>query len=82
MAAPLTLAAATAEQQALELCNKLAAAITTYQTANPTANLKGLRVTRAIDINNARATFSIVLPLIAAGTTDGGLEIDAEAVLA
>lgn len=82
MAAPVTLAAATAEQQALELCNKLAALIATYSTANPTANLKGLRVTRAIDINNSRATFSIVMPLTAVGSADGGLEIDAEAVLA
>jgi hypothetical protein len=82
MAAPLTLAAATAEQQAFELCNKLSAAIAAYSLANPTADLKGLRVTRALDINNGRATFSLVLPLTAVGTTDGGLDIDAEAVLA
>ncbi len=81
MAAPITLTAATAEQQSFELCNKLFAAITAYQTANPTANLKGFRVTRALDINNSRATFSIVVPLTAAGTTDGGLDLDAEAVL-
>jgi hypothetical protein len=82
MAAPLTLAATTAEQQAFELCNKLSTAIAAYTTANPTANLKGMRVTKSLDVNNNRATFSIVVPLIQVGTLDGGLELDADAVLA
>jgi hypothetical protein len=83
MAAPLTLVASTAEQQTFEICNKLAVAITAYQTANPSADLKGMRVTRSLDVANSRATFSIVLPLTQiVGVTDGGLELDAEAVLA
>jgi hypothetical protein len=82
MAAPLTLAATTAEQQAFELCTKLAQAIAAYTAANPAANLKSMRVTQAIDLNNSRATFSITLPLVQSQSTDGGIEFDADPVLA
>ncbi len=82
MAAAITLASTTAEQQALELPAKLADAIAAYSAANPTANLKGLSVTKSVNLNTNRATFSIVVPLVVTNSIDGGLEFDAEAVMA
>lgn len=82
MAAAITLNAATAEQQALELSSKLAAAIAADVVANPTANRKGLSVSQSINLNTQRATFSIVIPLTKTDSADGGIEFDAEAVLA
>lgn len=82
MATPLTLAGTTIEQQALELCTRLAALITADKAANPTADLKGLNVTQAINLNTKRATFSVVIPLVQTDSTDGGIEFDADTVLA
>ena len=82
MAAAITLNATTLEQQALELGNKLSAAIEAYKVANPTADLKSLGVSRSINLNTNRATFSITLPLTQTDSADGGIEFDAEAVMA
>lgn len=82
MAAAITLASATAEQQALELPAKLADSIAAYRAANPSADLKGLAVTKSVNLNTNRATFSIVVPLTVTNSADGGLEFDAEEVLA
>ena len=82
MAAAITLSAATAEQQALELATKLAAVIEADRAANPNADLKGLNVSQSINLNTQRATFSIVVPLVKTNSADGGIEFDAETVLA
>lgn len=82
MAIAITLTAATAEQQALELCTKLAKLIADDTLANPTANRKALAVSQNINLATQRATFSIVLPLIQTNSADGGIEFDADPVLA
>ncbi|MEM9092240.1 MAG: hypothetical protein AAGC93_26350 [Cyanobacteria bacterium P01_F01_bin.53] len=82
MAAAITLSAATAEQQALEFATKLASAIATDKVANPSADLKGLNVSQNINLSTQRATFSIVVPLVQSASADGGIEFDAETVMA
>jgi len=78
MAAALTLVSATAEQQAFEMCTKMAAAIAADRVANPTADLKGLNVTRSINLNTQRASFTVVIPLVQSDSADGGIEFDAD----
>lgn len=82
MAAAITLNASTLEQQALELGVKLAAAIDADKVANPSADLKSLAVSKSINLNTNRATFTITLPLVQTNSGDGGIEFDAEAVMA
>ncbi len=81
MAASITLSSTTAEQQALELPSKLSEAIATYRLANPTTDLKGFSVSKSVNLNTNRATFSIVVPLTVTNSSDGGLEFDAAEVL-
>ncbi|MEO0884685.1 MAG: hypothetical protein AAFY54_01975 [Cyanobacteria bacterium J06648_10] len=81
MADTLILAGASAEQQALELCTRLASIITAYKAANPTADLKSLAVSQTLNLNTKRATFSVVLPLTQTNSADGGIEFDAEVVI-
>lgn len=82
MAAAITLNSSTAEQQALEFCTRLAKVIADYKVSNPSADLKALAVSQNINLATQRATFSIVVPLIQAASADGGIEFDAEGVLA
>lgn len=82
MVPPITLSATTAEQQLFEICTRFVKVAAAYKAANPEADLKSLNVTQALDLNRARATFSIVLPLVQTDTADGGIEFDAESVMA
>ena len=82
MAAAITLSATTAEQQALELSSKLAAVIAEDRAANPNTDIKGMSVSQSVNLNTQRATFTIVIPLVKTHSADGGIEFDAETVLA
>ena len=81
MAAAITLNAATAEQQALELGSKLSQIIADYKAANPNADLQGLSVTRSINLGTRRATFNFTVPLAETNSPDGGVEFDAQEVM-
>ncbi|MGB3787815.1 MAG: hypothetical protein WA949_07380 [Phormidesmis sp.] len=81
MAAAITLASTTQEQQIIELLNKSRAVIDAYIAANPEVDLKGLSVNADLDITGKVMSFTALIPVTLTEDPDGGFSVDAQELL-
>lgn len=81
MAEPINLVSTTAEQQALEMADKLSLLLKGFKGKAPQADTKSLTASVSFNLRRLSATVTFTLPVVKGRTIGGGLSVDAEELI-